>query len=216
MKFIEEGGVAVRVGCADERLRVEVTDTGPGIAEEEQALLFDAFVQTQSGRQTHAGTGLGLAISRQFAQLMGGNIEVESREGAGSTFVLDLPIAPAGADELPHAEEHRRVIGLAEGQPSCRILIVEDGADNRRLLRQLLEPLGFEVREAEDGEAGVAVFRDWQPHLIWMDIRMPVMDGYEATRRIKAMPEGQKTKIIALTASTGMAEIVSEFIFSSS
>jgi signal transduction histidine kinase/ligand-binding sensor domain-containing protein/DNA-binding response OmpR family regulator len=201
VKFTEQGGISVRNRYADGRLLIEVEDTGPGISAEEQAALFDAFVQTQSGRQAHTGTGLGLAISQQFARLMGGEISVRSQVGEGATFVLDLPIPPAGADELPHVEESRHVVGLVEGQPVYRILVVDDSTDNRRLLCRLLESMGFAMREAEDGERALAVWRDWQPHLIWMDMRMPVLDGYEATRRIKASAGGEETKVIALTAS---------------
>jgi len=93
------------------------------------------------------------------------------------------------------------VVGLAVGQPEWRILIVEDGEDNRRLLRQLLEPLGFAVREAENGEEGVALWQDWRPHLIWMDMRMPVLDGYAAARQIKDQDDSEATRIVALTAS---------------
>ena len=201
VKFTEEGGVMLRTGWEAGQLHIEVVDTGPGIAPEEQGMLFKAFVQTQSGQQTQGGTGLGLAISQQFAQLMGGKIAVESQPGVGSTFRLDLPVALARADEVSRPEGARRVIGLAKGQPEWRILVVEDGADSRRLLCRLLESLGFQVREAEDGEEGIAAWREWRPHLIWMDMRMPVLDGYEATKRIKGTSEGQEIKIIALTAN---------------
>ena len=110
-------------------------------------------------------------------------------------------MALAKAQELPRAERTRQVVGLAVGQPEWRILIVEDGEDNRRLLRQLLEPLGFAVRKAENGEEGVALWQDWRPHLIWMDMRMPVLDGYAAARQIKDQDDSEATRIVALTAS---------------
>ena len=199
VKFTEEGEIALRASAADGELRVEVADSGPGIAAEEQAALFEAFAQTQSGRRSQAGTGLGLAISRQFARLMGGRIEVRSRVGAGSTFALVVPLQPAAADEIPHGETRHRVVGLATDQPASRILVVEDSSDNRILLRQMLEAAGFEVREAEDGRRGIEIWQNWQPHLIWMDMRMPVMDGFEATRQIR--DSGATIPIIALTAS---------------
>ena len=200
VKFTETGGVAFKGDWVQERLCVAVEDTGPGIAPEEQDTLFEAFVQTQSGRQARTGTGLGLAISQQFAQLMGGAISVESEVGVGSAFRLDLPVTVAAAAELPQAEDRRRVVGLAEGQPEWRVLVVDDGEHNRLLLRQLLEPAGFAVREADNGREAVAIWQSWQPQLIWMDMRMPLMDGYEATRQIRARGAGA-TKIIALTAS---------------
>ena len=108
-------------------------------------------------------------------------------------------MALAKAQELPRAERTRQVVGLAVGQPEWRILIVEDGEDNRRLLRQLLEPLGFAVREAENGEEGVALWQDWRPQLIWMDMRMPVMDGYQTVRTLRA--KGFAGPVLALTAN---------------
>ena len=201
VKFTEEGGVALRAQWSEGRLFCEVEDTGPGIAADELPTLFEPFVQTQSGRQAHTGTGLGLAISQQFAQLMGGQIAATSREGKGSTFRLDLPMAAAEAAELPDAEESRRVIGLAKGHSEWRVLVVDDVEDNRLLLRQVLEPVGFAVREAQNGQQAIEVWQTWQPHLICMDMRMPVLDGYAATRQIKELAGGQTTKIIALTAS---------------
>ncbi len=201
IKFTQVGGVHVEVHSSAGRLIVEVADSGPGIAPEELETLFDVFVQTQSGRQTHTGTGLGLAISQRFAQLMGGDIEVDSAVDRGSTFRLEQPLAPAQANDLPSSEVDRKVLHLADGQAEWRILAVDDQADTRRLLRQVLEPLGFQVREASDGQEGIQVWREWQPQLIWMDMRMPVMDGYEATRQIRESVEGKGTRIIALTAN---------------
>ena len=205
VKFTDEGAVTLRAaGRATEgqtRLSFEIEDTGPGIAEEEQAGLFDAFVQSESGRRQSEGTGLGLAISQQFAELMGGQIRVESRVGEGAMFRVEVSVEAVAAAEVAAEEVPRQVIGLAPDQPSYRLLIVEDGADNRRLLRSLLESLHFELREAAHGEEGVEVWRAWRPELIWMDLRMPVMDGYAATKAIRATPGGEQTKIIALTAS---------------
>ncbi len=202
IKFTPQGEVVLRAQWDAGRLIIAVTDTGAGIASAEQAQLFDAFVQTQSGRRAQAGTGLGLAISQQFAQLMGGQISVSSQVDQGSTFRLDLPVALTEAAEVPEVQRTaRRVVALAPGQPQYRVLIVEDGEDNRRLLRQVLEPLGFQVREAIDGQQGVEQWREWRPQLVWMDMRMPVLDGYEATRQIRTIPGNENTKIIALTAS---------------
>ena len=125
---------------------------------------------------------------------------MESQLSNGTTFYFVIParILPA----LPERDElkHRRIMGLAEGQPRYRLLIVEDQPENRLLLRRILDPLGFELREAVNGQEAVELFEQWHPHLIWMDIRMPVMDGLEAVRQIRATPVGEGTKIIALTA----------------
>ena len=204
VKFTDQGSVDLRANWKDAdggtRLMFDIEDTGPGISPEDQEGLFEAFVQTPSGQQRSDGTGLGLAISQQFAALMDGRIGVESEVGKGSVFHVELAVAPAEADEL-EAGAARQVIGVAPDQPQYRILIVEDGADNRLLLKRMLEPLSFEVREASNGAEGVEVWRRWRPHLIWMDLRMPVMDGYDATRKIKAEEGGQQTIIVALTAS---------------
>ena len=178
-----------------------VQDTGPGIAPNEIATLFQPFAQTQAGRQTGQGTGLGLAISQQFVKLMGGEIVAESQLGIGSIFTFNIIAKLAPETEKNISSNTQQVICLEPNQSNYRILVVEDIKENRQLLVKLLAPLGFEVREAENGQEAVTLWESWQPHLIWMDMRMPVMDGYEATRRIKAHPQGKNTVIIALTAS---------------
>ncbi len=182
-------------------LRFEVEDTGPGIAPSELSSLFDPFVQTETGRQSMEGTGLGLPISQQFVRMMGGDITVSSTLGQGSIFTFDVQVDLATAAEEKPLSSKRRVISLEPNQPCYRILVVEDAAVNRKLLVKMLEPLGFEVRTAVNGQEGVALWESWSPHLVWMDIVMPVMNGYEATQRIKQTPKGQKTVVIALTAS---------------
>lgn len=206
VKFTAQGGIALRVEhrptAQGVRLHFAVEDTGAGISAEEIETLFDPFVQTATSWQSPEGTGLGLAISQQFAELLGGRIEVQSVVDKGSTFSLELTVSLAAVEEVDRNKRpNRRVVGLEPGQPTYRILVVDDRWENRRLLRQLLEPLGFAIEEAADGRDGVETWRQWQPHLIWMDMRMPVLDGYEATRQIKATPEGKQTKVIALTAS---------------
>jgi signal transduction histidine kinase/ligand-binding sensor domain-containing protein/FixJ family two-component response regulator len=199
VKFTDTGGVQLRARVEGFGLRIEVEDSGPGIAPDEQAGLFEAFVQTQTGRQSQTGSGLGLSISQQFAGLMGGQISAQSQLGAGSTFTLELPLAIVDDALAAEPQRDRQVVSLVPGQGEWRVLIVDDMADNRLLLRGLMGPLGVSLREAEDGQQAIECWREWQPHLIWMDMRMPVLDGYEAARRIKA--EGTQTKIIALTAS---------------
>ncbi|HEY9610646.1 PAS domain S-box protein [Allocoleopsis sp.] len=190
-------------------LRFEVEDTGPGIAPEELDRLFEPFVQTQTGRKSQAGTGLGLAISDRFVRMMGGTITVSSVLGRGTIFKWDVRMNSVQSAQVFPQEPKRQVIGLAPNQPKYRILVVEDSLTNRKLLTNLLTLLGFEVREAQNGQEGVALWESWKPHLIWMDIRMPVMDGYEATQQIRAQEShltapassNSATVIIAVTAS---------------
>jgi two-component system sensor histidine kinase/response regulator len=179
----------------------EVQDSGVGIGEEEIPNLFEEFVQTRSGQQAQEGTGLGLPISRHFVRLMGGDLTVHSKVGRGSTFLFTLPLKLAENTDVQDDYPTSRAIGLAQDQPSYRILVVEDDWTNRKLLARLLQSVGFDVREAINGQEAIDIWQHWTPHLIWMDMRMPVLDGYEATRHIKSTSDGQSTIIIALTAS---------------
>jgi signal transduction histidine kinase/DNA-binding response OmpR family regulator len=182
-------------------LVVEVEDTGEGIAAEQLQGLFEPFRQTASGIKAQEGTGLGLSISRQFVRLMGGDIRVQSVVGQGTLFAFEVLLAPAEQAQAA-APAERRVIGIAPGdQREYRMLVVDDKRENRRLLVEWLESAGFEVREAANGQQAIEIWEAWAPQLIWMDVRMPILDGYEATRRIKASLAGQSTVIIALTAS---------------
>ncbi len=191
------GGESQRLG----RLRFEVEDSGIGIPEVEHERIFAPFHQSGGQPATEAGTGLGLAICKQFVEVMGGTIGVRSTPGEGSVFNLEIPVHISTASEAAAATvQTGHVIGLVEGQPRFRLLIVEDKPANRLLLHSLFEPLGFELREAVNGQEALELFEQWQPHLIWMDIRMPVMDGKEATRRIREMDASADTKIVALTA----------------
>lgn len=202
IKFTSEGGIAVRVGYANMKLHVEVEDTGEGIADFEMPTLFDAFVQTTSGRKSKQdGTGLGLPLSQQFVHLMGGDISVTSEPGKGSIFKFSADAIPADSADVDVLKKSRRVVGLVPGQSNFKILIVDDKFENRHLLGKLLKSVGFEIAEAENGQEAIQKWETWEPQLIWMDMRMPVMDGYEATKRIKATTRGQATVIIALTAS---------------
>ena len=205
LKFTEQGGAVIRLGThRNDRLhlRIEVEDTGPGIRPEDRERLFKPFVQLAEGTG-QKGTGLGLTIARQFAELMGGSITVESEVGRGSLFRLELPVEAAEPDELlkPEARHYRDVVGVVPGQPRHRILVVEDQQENWLLLRQLISNIGLDVKLAENGEQGISLFQDWHPDLILMDWHMPVMDGDEATRRIRRLPGGDKVRIVAVTAS---------------
>ncbi|MBW4489275.1 MAG: response regulator [Trichocoleus desertorum ATA4-8-CV12] len=179
-----------------------VIDTGPGIASHELNQLFEAFGQTAAGLKIAGGTGLGLPISQKFVQLLGGEITVKSQLSRGSIFHFEIPVQTEKSRLLePKALSRRQISSIATGQPIYRILVVEDSTTNRFLLVRLLSKVGFAVEAVENGYEALAVWERWQPDLIFMDIQMPVMDGYEATRRIKQSPLGQKTVIVALTAS---------------
>jgi signal transduction histidine kinase/CheY-like chemotaxis protein len=182
-------------------LHFEVEDTGPGIADEELDNLFEAFVQTQTGKESQEGTGLGLPISRKFIQLMGGEISVSSCIGHGTNFKFDIKVIGVESVEVENKKLARYVIALEPNQHPYRILIVDDKLLNRQLLIKMLNPLGFQLKEAINGQEAIEIWDSWEPHLIWMDMRMPVMDGYEATKHIKGTVKGQATAIIALTAS---------------
>ncbi len=205
IKFTEKGGIIMRVTVKGEkpdnqRLVVEVEDTGVGIAEDELDKVFKYFEQTESGRKSRKGTGLGLAISRDYARKIEGDITVTSEAGKGSTFRLEINIKEGSEADIKEKTRERRVVGLEPGQEVFRILIAEDHEDSRILLVKILKTVGFQVKEAVNGKEAVEVFKEWHPHFIWMDIRMPVMDGMEATRRIKATGPGKSTIIAALTA----------------
>lgn len=181
----------------------EVEDTGIGIATAEIDTLFDAFVQTPAGRKVADGTGLGLTITKKYVQIMGGDIWVKSILGEGTSFKFNIRVFAAISSEITVATL-QRVIALEANQPIYRILAVDDNQDNRLLLVKMLQPIGFEVREAENGYQAVELWESWQPHLIWLDTRMPVMDGFEAVRQIREKEKQTqwRTVIIALTAST--------------
>ncbi len=211
VKFTDQGGVTVRLGTrqnSHSHLIVEVEDSGRGISSDDQKKLFQPFVQLGKQAGKNKGTGLGLAITHQLVQLMGGNITVESTPGKGSLFRVDLALSEARHTEVPETvrEEKGEVTGLAQGQRIYRILIVEDQLENQLLLSQLMERIGFEVKIAENGEAGVALFQSWHPDLIWMVRRMPVMDGMESTKIIRKLTGGLDVKIFAVTASDLMQQ----------
>ncbi|MEH2408622.1 PAS domain S-box protein [Nostoc sp.] len=214
IKFTDTGRVMLRVGMGEMEEKIlphpphlffEVQDTGCGIASQEIDLLFEAFGQTETGRKSQQGTGLGLAISRKYVQLMGGNISVSSIIGEGSKFAFDIQIGLATASEIQIKQIRRQVLSLAPDQSEYRILVVDDSTDSRLVLIKILTSIGFAVQEATNGTEAIAFWQKWQPHLILMDMRMPIMDGYEATKVIKAREETQipnrKTIIIALTAN---------------
>lgn len=205
IKFTGSGHVRMRIGMREaERgkigLIVEVEDTGPGISKEDIAHLFMPFEQASAGSRL-GGTGLGLAISRQLVEMMGGNISVESEVGKGSCFRIDLEIETAKREIGKKEKKGRRVIGIAPSSGQVRALVVDDNKANRTLLKAILKSRGIEVAEAADGLEALRVFKEFSPHVIFMDMRMPTMDGYEAIRRIRKLDKDKEISIIAVTAS---------------
>lgn len=222
VKFTEEGGVALRIGIRKSgsspvgqetvleqdfphpvTLDFEVEDTGPGIDPADLEHLFEPFVQTESGRKAHEGTGLGLAISQKFVQLMGGEMTVLSTPDRGTIFRFCVQAQAIEAIAPIAPTSRQKVVGLEPGQPTWRILVVDDKPENRELLVELLSPVGFEVQESGNGEAAIAQWQQWSPDLIWMDIRMPVMDGYEAIRQIHRISQTTQKSLPVIIALTG-------------
>jgi PAS domain S-box-containing protein len=175
-------------------LEFEIEDTGVGIAPEELDNVFEAFVQTSSGKKVQKGTGLGLTITRQFIRLMEGEITVESQLELGTIFKFKIKVKVVDYAAIPPPIIDRQVIGLEPNQPTYRILLVDDSEDNRLLLVKMLSPLGFAIQQASNGYEAVQVWENWQPDLILMDLRMPIMDGYEATIEIRARIENRQEK----------------------
>ena len=205
IKFTEEGGIAVRsridmIDADTNRLIVEIQDSGPGISSYEIDKLFRHFEQTSTGISKGSGTGLGLALSRELAIMMGGNISVFSEPGKGSVFTFDVVIKNGNAEAV-NTNITKRVVGIAQPTEAYRILVVDDKEENLKVAVNLLKIVGFETMEAIDGKDAIEKFGKWKPHLILMDMRMPGMDGYEATRLIKGTKKGKQTPIVALTAS---------------
>jgi len=206
IKFTETGGVAVRVRCdrgseaATARLVVEIEDTGPGIDDQFQEKIFHPFEQTDEGVKA-GGTGLGLSISRAFARMMDGDITVRSAKNRGSCFRLEIMAQLSETAEIKKTPETIKVVGMKPRPGGARVLVVDDNAHNRALLRAMLQPVGFDILEAADGREALEAVADWEPHAVLMDMRMPVMDGYEATRRLKSTAAGRNIPIIAVTAS---------------
>ena len=186
IKFTDAGEVAIKAEANNGSFHVSVRDTGPGISAADQAKLFQEFQQADNAiTKKKGGTGLGLAISKRIIEMHGGKIWVESQPGQGSTFAFTLP-------------GDRRAAG--GGRMSKRILVVEDQPDNRQIIRDMLAPTDYEITEVESGEEALTAIAKQRPDLILMDIQLPIMDGYTATRQIKADPAMRSIPIIAVTS----------------
>jgi signal transduction histidine kinase len=214
IKFTPSGGVHLSVQLLRDNpeqalLRIEVNDTGIGMSEETVGKLFDRFSQADSSTtRQYGGSGLGLAISKRLANMLGGDITVESAPGRGSRFTVTVQTGPLGSVRLidnPQVDSHaeraqKKPSKIASGE---RILLAEDSIDNQRIIAMILSNSGFQVAVAENGQiardkALEAMRADKPFELILMDMQMPVMEGYEATRQLRAA--GYKRPIVALTA----------------
>ncbi len=207
--FTEEGGIILRVGPVGDvdpdiqqtNLVFEIEDSGPGILDDEFDRIFEPFFQGEAGKKAQTGTGLGLAISQEFVQLFGSELIVETTLSQGTQVKFELPVELTTSIAEHQEEDGPQVVALAPDQANYKILIADDKWANRQILFKLLQPMGFDLREARHGAEAVEIWETWQPDLVWIHLRMPVMDGFEATRRIKSAESGQNTVIIAVTAS---------------
>lgn len=207
IKFTASGRVVLRAGAEraaengkndHAHLNIQVEDTGPGISDPDLNSLFIPFHQT-AGTGEQQGTGLGLAISRGYTDLMGGDLSVSTLKDRGSCFQLQIPVGIV-QEKMEPGEKKPGIARLEPGSGPWRVLIVDDEPDNMALLRALLKPVGFQVREAVNGLEAVKIFKEWSPHAVLMDLRMPVMDGLEAARHIRDCAAGRDVFVIAFTA----------------
>jgi len=206
VKFTDTGKVILKLDAQESQnqhinLLCIVQDSGPGIDTVNLERIFLPFEQLASS-STQQGTGLGLSITRQFVELMNGKVSVENIPEGGAVFKFSIDVDAAQNPVITNTKPLLpKIIGIEPGQGELRILIAEDQPLNQLLLKTLLLSVGFEVRVADDGQQAVELFEKWHPHFIWMDLRMPVMDGMTAIQKIRALPTGDQVKISILTAS---------------
>jgi signal transduction histidine kinase/CheY-like chemotaxis protein len=206
LDLIPEGALVLFQPQYNYRLNFSVEDTGLGIEIGELESLFQPFVQAQAGRMSMQGTGLGLSITYNFVQLMSGEIFAQSTPGRGSVFRFYIPVTASQSSNLVDTKPRRSLVSLAPGGTKYRLSIADDEWNNREVLRKLFAPLGFDLQEATNGQEAIDIWERWHPHLIWMDLSMPVMNGYEAARYIKSQSSQFPTVIIGITANTFVEE----------
>jgi len=210
VKYTPHGGITLRVrneidqgphcfGTETYRLRIEVEDSGVGMSREHLSRIFHLFERGGDGSGV-TGTGLGLVICQKYAGLLGGEIRAETRKGRGSRFWVTVMMKKGQPVSMDQTLKDRRVIRLQPDTGPVRILVADDDPVNQILLNALLTPAGFEVSQASDGREAVTLFEKVRPHAVFMDLRMPGMDGIEAAQRIKHTPEGREIPVFALTA----------------
>lgn len=221
VKFTRSGRIEIKaIYHQDEKLTFAVEDTGRGIPQEKIEDILLPFKQNVEQINTEGGTGLGLAITKSYIELMGGKLFAESEYGKGSTFSFILPIQlteektilekqnetfASNEYETELLSDDKEVLKI-RGGGSYKMLIVDDIPVNRQVASEILTKVGFEIAEAENGIEAIKMYEEFKPDLIFMDIKMPKMDGKEATRQIRLLPKGNNVKIIALTASAFMEE----------
>lgn len=206
VKFTEQGKVIVKLavlalnhGTRKLNVAFEIIDTGIGMEQADIERIFHPFEQAKNKNLTE-GTGLGLAIAREYITMLGGTISATSTPRKGSTFHFTIVGEEVEAEQIVKIQKAQGEIMAIEKASNCRILVIEDQLENRLFLQQLLIPYGFQYREATNGEEGVAIARQWQPHCILMDRRMPVMDGIEAIHTIRELELDPRPAIIGVTA----------------
>ncbi len=206
IKYTDEGGVNLRIKGVSRgdglQLMFDVEDSGQGISAQEIDRIFDAFVQVGRSGAKAEGTGLGLSITKRFVEMMNGDIQVKSVEGQGSIFSVQLPVGVSESSQIIRIGMGPRISRLRDGNYANLIMVVDDSEVDRLLLVRILQQVGFSVISAANGSEAVALFQQHRPTFIWMDLRMPMMDGYEATCLIRRMPGGDGVSIVALTASS--------------
>lgn len=210
VKFTQKGGITLRCRAekltgespfGDIKLLIEIEDTGTGIPEQDISRLFTAFERSSANSKFIEGTGLGLSISLNHARFLGGDIRVTSKENVGSHFYVDLIVKHADKPAIEKAISSRSALRLLDPAKPLKALIVDDQLENRLVMQELLAQVGVETKTAEDGAQAIKLATSWKPHIIFMDLRMPGMSGYEASMQILSTPATKHIPIVAVTAS---------------
>ncbi|MCV6636615.1 ATP-binding protein [Candidatus Albibeggiatoa sp. nov. NOAA] len=201
IKFTEHGGVILKVGCEDGKMRFQVEDTGVGISEQDLQHIFKPFQQAGSSEHKAEGTGLGLTITKRIIDMMGGELHVRSTKGQGSCFWITLALPEASNLVKAHQTQtpYQHILGYKGKRHT--LLVIDDKKENRMVLNSLLSPLDFNIIEAENGLEGLDMVQAHRPDLVMTDLVMPKLDGFELSRRLRTMPEFQTLPIIVVSAS---------------